>query len=179
MSASKKYKSSETATEIIHQQDTENINSNRFRKSADYFGPSTSAAAAAAAAAAQTNQSGVGGRIALGQQNINNTNPNAMQRSGSNTNLNSNYTHSAGSGVGNGNGGGAGIGTNGERRANFSMLETTGHMNDHRSSTTTSAFFNKMGTNNASKPGDVKKIVIKNFKGKYTNIFSFSKYKNI
>ncbi|TMW43371.1 hypothetical protein DOY81_011555 [Sarcophaga bullata] len=48
MSASKKYKSSETATEIIHQQDTENINSNRFRKSADYFGPSTSAAAAAA-----------------------------------------------------------------------------------------------------------------------------------
>ncbi|TMW39363.1 hypothetical protein DOY81_015557, partial [Sarcophaga bullata] len=29
-------------------------------------------------------------------------------------------------------------------------------------------FFNKMGTNNASKPGDVKKIVIKNFKVKPT-----------
>lgn len=159
MSASKKYKSSETATEIIHQQDSENINSNRFRKSADYFGPSTSAAAAAAA---QTNQSGVGGRIALGQQNIN-----AMQRSGSSTNMNSNYTNPSGSSVGNGNGGATNIGTNGERRANFSMLDTTGHMNDHRSSTTTSAFFNKMGTNNASKPGDVKKIVIKNFKGRF------------
>lgn len=46
MSASKKYKS-ETATEILHQQETENIN-NCFRKSADIFGPSTSAAAAAA-----------------------------------------------------------------------------------------------------------------------------------
>lgn len=150
MSASKKYKTSETATELLHQQDTENINNNtnnRFRKSADFFGPSTSAAAAA-----QSNQqlvqpnSGLGGRIALGQQNIN-----AMQRSGSNSNLNST------------SGGG---GTNGERRANFSMLDTTAHLNDHRSSTTTSAFFNKMGTNNASKPGDVKKIVIKNFKGK-------------
>ncbi|XP_065367431.1 cullin-4A [Calliphora vicina] len=144
MSASKKYKSSETATEILHQQDTENIN-NRFRKSADFFGPSTSAAAAAQSNSA----SGVGGRIALGQQNTN-----AMQRSGSNNNLNS--------------GGPGGIGTNGERRANFSMLDTTAHLNDHRSSTTTSAFFNKMGTNNASKPGDVKKIVIKNFKVKPT-----------
>lgn len=151
MSASKKYKTSETATELLHQQDTENINNNtnnRFRKSADFFGPSTSAAAAA-----QSNQqlvqpnSGLGGRIALGQQNIN-----AMQRSGSNSNLNSTS--------------GGGGGTNGERRANFSMLDTTAHLNDHRSSTTTSAFFNKMGTNNASKPGDVKKIVIKNFKGK-------------
>lgn len=106
MSASKKYKSSETATEILHQQDTENIN-NRFRKSADFFGPSTSAAAAAQSNSA----SGVGGRIALGQQNTN-----AMQRSGSNSNLNS--------------GGPGGIGTNGERRANFSMLDTTAHLND-------------------------------------------------
>lgn len=87
--------------------------------------------------------SGGGGRIALGQ-NIN------MQRSGSNSNINS------------GNNGA--VGTNGERRANFSMLDAT-HITDHRSSTTTSAYFNKMGANNTSKPGDVKKIVIKNFKG--------------
>lgn len=144
MSASKKYKTSETATEILHQQDTENIN-NRFRKSADFFGPSTSAAAAA-----QSNPAS-GARIALGQQNTN-----AMQRSGSNNNLNSG-------------------GTNVERRANFSMLDTTTNLNDHRSSTTTSAFFNKMGANNASKPGDVKKIVIKNFKGMFYKFFSIQK----
>lgn len=142
MSASKKYKS-ETATEILHQQDTENIG-NCFRKSSDLFGPSTSAAAAAASV------SGGGGRVALGQQNTN------MQRSGSNTNVNS----------GNNGATSAALGTNGERRANFSMLDATAHINDHRSATTTSAYFNKMGTNNATKPGDVKKIVIKNFKGK-------------
>ncbi|XP_073810981.1 cullin 4 [Musca autumnalis] len=138
MSASKKYKS-EIATEILHQQDTENIN-NCFRKATDLFGPSTSAAAAASSSV------GISGRIALGQS----TN---MQRSGSNTNINSSNN--------------GGIGTNGERRANFSMLDTA-HLNDHRSSTTTSAYFNKLGANNTSKPGDVKKIVIKNFKVKPT-----------
>lgn len=165
MSASKKHKSSETATDILHpQQDTENINNtnNRFRKTADFFGPSTSSAAAAA----QSNPAGSGaGRTALGQQNTNSSTSTGatMQRSGSNTNVNS-YSNTAGGG--NDGGGSGGIGTNGERRANFSMLDTTAHLNDHRSSTTTSAFFNKMGANNASKPGDVKKIVIKNFKGK-------------
>ncbi|XP_037953327.1 cullin-4A [Teleopsis dalmanni] len=54
--------------------------------------------------------------------------------------------------------------TNGERRANFSMLETV-QLGDQRS-TTTSTYFNKLGSNNATKPGDVKKIVIKNFKAK-------------
>lgn len=139
MSASKKYKS-EIATEILHQQDTENIN-NCFRKATDLFGPSTSAAAAAAA----SSSSSVSGRIALGQS----TN---MQRSGNSSNVNSSNNGA--------------IGTNGERRANFSMLDAA-HINDHRSSTTTSAYFNKLGAHNTTKPGDVKKIVIKNFKGMY------------
>uniref|UniRef100_T1PIM5 Cullin-4A n=1 Tax=Musca domestica TaxID=7370 RepID=T1PIM5_MUSDO len=140
MSASKKYKS-EIATEILHQQDTENIN-NCFRKATDLFGPSTSAAAAAAA----SSSSSLSGRIALGQS----TN---MQRSGNSSNVNSSNNGA--------------IGTNGERRANFSMLDAA-HINDHRSSTTTSAYFNKLGAHNTTKPGDVKKIVIKNFKVKPT-----------
>ncbi|XP_005176013.1 cullin-4A [Musca domestica] len=140
MSASKKYKS-EIATEILHQQDTENIN-NCFRKATDLFGPSTSAAAAAAASSSPS----VSGRIALGQS----TN---MQRSGNSSNVNSSNNGA--------------IGTNGERRANFSMLDAA-HINDHRSSTTTSAYFNKLGAHNTTKPGDVKKIVIKNFKVKPT-----------
>lgn len=152
MSSSKKYKY-ETATEI-QQTDTENFN-NRFRKNADYFstGPSTSAAATK-------------GRTALGQQNTNNkNNNNTMQRSSSNSSITTNNTSNSNNQFTQ-SGGGAGNGSdaNGERRSNFSMLEAS-NVNEHRSSITTSSHFNKMGTQNATKPGDVKKIVIKNFKG--------------
>uniref|UniRef100_A0A1B0FQC9 Cullin-4A n=1 Tax=Glossina morsitans morsitans TaxID=37546 RepID=A0A1B0FQC9_GLOMM len=155
MSSSKKYKY-ETATEI-QQTDTENFN-NRFRKNADYFstGPSTSAAATK-------------GRTALGQQNTNNkNNNNTMQRSSSNSSITTNNTSNSNNQFTQ-SGGGAGNGSdaNGERRSNFSMLEAS-NVNEHRSSITTSSHFNKMGTQNATKPGDVKKIVIKNFKVKPT-----------
>uniref|UniRef100_A0A1A9V8H1 Cullin-4A n=1 Tax=Glossina austeni TaxID=7395 RepID=A0A1A9V8H1_GLOAU len=155
MSSSKKYKY-ETATEI-QQTDTENFN-NRFRKNADYFstGPSTSAAATK-------------GRTALGQQNTNNkNNNNTMQRSSSNSSITTNNTSNSNNQFTQ-SGGAAGNGSdaNGERRSNFSMLETS-NVNEHRSSITTSSHFNKMGTQNATKPGDVKKIVIKNFKVKPT-----------
>lgn len=116
-------------------QDTENYTSNRLRKQGDSHFYSPSTSA----------------RCALGQ-NLNQPSATSTSQLPFNmNNSNSNY------GIGNN--------TNGERRANFSMLDG-GHMNDHRSATTTSAYFNKMGANNASKPGDVKKIVIKNFKGK-------------
>lgn len=66
--------------------------------------------------------------------------------------------------------------SNGERVPNFSKLDMSMHMGEHRSTTTTSGYFNKMNStiggvtcslNASNKPGDVKKIVIKNFKGKY------------
>uniref|UniRef100_A0A1A9Z5I4 Cullin-4A n=1 Tax=Glossina pallidipes TaxID=7398 RepID=A0A1A9Z5I4_GLOPL len=154
MSSSKKYKY-ETATEI-QQTDTENFN-NRFRKNADYFstGPSTSAAATK-------------GRTALGQQNTNNkNNNNTMQRSSSNSSITTNNTSNSNNQFTQSGGAGNGSDANGERRSNFSMLEAS-NVNEHRSSITTSSHFNKMGTQNATKPGDVKKIVIKNFKVKPT-----------
>ncbi|KAL9914907.1 cullin 4 isoform 2-T5 [Glossina fuscipes fuscipes] len=127
-------------------------------KNADYFstGPSTSAAATK-------------GRTALGQQNTNNkNNNNTMQRSSSNSSITTNNTSNSNNQFTQ-SGGGAGNGSdaNGERRSNFSMLEAS-NVNEHRSSITTSSHFNKMGTQNATKPGDVKKIVIKNFKVKPT-----------
>uniref|UniRef100_A0A1A9WMP9 Cullin-4A n=1 Tax=Glossina brevipalpis TaxID=37001 RepID=A0A1A9WMP9_9MUSC len=153
MSASKKYKY-ETATEI-QQTDTENFN-NRFRKNADYFsaGPSTSAAATK-------------GRTALGQQNTNNNNNNTMQRSSSNSSITANNTTNSNNQFTQSGGAGNGSDANGERRSNFSMLEAS-NVSEHRSSITTSSHFNKMGSQNATKPGDVKKIVIKNFKVKPT-----------
>lgn len=169
MSASKKYKS-ETATEVHRQQDTENLNANRFRKSADYFAGSNGGPSTSAAAASITAVSAAGGRIALIQQNTNSlatpTTTTTMQRTGSNTNL-SNNNNSLCSSTGSANGG--------ERLANFSMLDSVSHINDHRSSTTTSAYFNNVGNNNASKPGDVKKIVIKNFKGNFFSHFRLIK----
>ncbi|XP_055919720.1 cullin-4A [Eupeodes corollae] len=51
---------------------------------------------------------------------------------------------------------------NGERRPNFSMLNNA-QVTENRST-----FLNKASINNMSKPGDVKKIVIKNFKLKPT-----------
>ena len=87
----------------------------------------------------------------------------AAQRSALGQNMNSQSQLPFGNGSGGGGGGSSG---DGDRRANFSMLDNS-HLNEHRSSTTTSAYFNKMGVQNASKPGDVKKLVIKNFKGNY------------
>lgn len=66
--------------------------------------------------------------------------------------------------------------SNGERLPNFSKLDVNAHHSEHRSSTITSSYFNKMNSsmggvttsiNNSNKPGDVKKIVIKNFKGMF------------
>jgi len=55
--------------------------------------------------------------------------------------------------------------TNGERLPNFSKLGAH-HGNDIRAASTTSNLLNRMGAIHNTKPGDVKKIVIKNFKGK-------------
>lgn len=55
--------------------------------------------------------------------------------------------------------------TNGERLPNFSKLGSH-HGSDIRSASTTSNLLNRMGAIHNTKPGDVKKIVIKNFKGK-------------
>lgn len=55
--------------------------------------------------------------------------------------------------------------TNGERLPNFSKLG--GHHGEIRTASTTSNLLNRMGAIHNSKPGDVKKIVIKNFKGKF------------
>lgn len=55
--------------------------------------------------------------------------------------------------------------TNGERLPNFSKLGPH-HGSDIRSASTTSNLLNRMGAIHNTKPGDVKKIVIKNFKGK-------------
>ncbi|KAH8371223.1 hypothetical protein KR093_006682 [Drosophila rubida] len=57
--------------------------------------------------------------------------------------------------------------TNGERLPNFSKLGAH-HGNDMRSASTTSNLLNRMGAIHNTKPGDVKKIVIKNFKAKPT-----------
>lgn len=56
--------------------------------------------------------------------------------------------------------------TNGERLPNFSKLGSH-HSNDIRAAPTTSNLLNRMGAIHNNKPGDVKKIVIKNFKGKW------------
>ncbi|KAH8276515.1 hypothetical protein KR026_006740 [Drosophila bipectinata] len=56
--------------------------------------------------------------------------------------------------------------TNGERLPNFSKLG--GHHGEIRTASTTSNLLNRMGAIHNSKPGDVKKIVIKNFKAKPT-----------
>lgn len=120
-----------------------------------------------------------------------------MQRSGCSNNFFENNPSSAGTSVITSNsslilasesekGIGAAMGTmgsaNGERIPNFSKLDVNAHLREHRSSTTTSGYFNKMtntiggvtGCGNASnKPGDVKKIVIKNFKGNKLYFLSF------
>ncbi|XP_034111522.1 cullin-4A [Drosophila nasuta] len=57
--------------------------------------------------------------------------------------------------------------TNGERLPNFSKLGAH-HGNDIRAASTTSNLLNRMGAIHNTKPGDVKKIVIKNFKAKPT-----------
>ncbi|KAH8336932.1 cullin-4A [Drosophila kikkawai] len=57
--------------------------------------------------------------------------------------------------------------TNGERLPNFSKLGG-GHHGEIRAASTTSNLLNRMGAIHNSKPGDVKKIVIKNFKAKPT-----------
>ncbi|XP_028894290.2 cullin-4A [Zeugodacus cucurbitae] len=126
-------------------QDTENYTNNRLRKQGDSHFYSPSTSA----------------RCALGQ-NLNQ--PSATSTSQLPFNMNNSSNNY---GIGNN--------TNGERLANFSMLDGA-HMNDHRSATTTSAYFNKMGANNASKPGDVKKIVIKNFKVKPTLPDNYSEH---
>jgi len=54
--------------------------------------------------------------------------------------------------------------TNGERLPNFSKLG--GSHGEIRTASTTSNLLNRMGAIHNSKPGDVKKIVIKNFKGR-------------
>ncbi|KAH8291276.1 hypothetical protein KR054_010269 [Drosophila jambulina] len=56
--------------------------------------------------------------------------------------------------------------TNGERLPNFSKLGS--HHGEIRTASTTSNLLNRMGAIHNSKPGDVKKIVIKNFKAKPT-----------
>lgn len=48
--------------------------------------------------------------------------------------------------------------SNGDRRPNFSTFTTTGGEG---------SFLNRQGASNGSKPGDVKKISIKNFKRKF------------
>jgi len=55
--------------------------------------------------------------------------------------------------------------TNGERLPNFSKLG--GSHAEIRTASTTSNLLNRMGAIHNSKPGDVKKIVIKNFKGMF------------
>ncbi|XP_017126436.1 cullin-4A [Drosophila elegans] len=56
--------------------------------------------------------------------------------------------------------------TNGERLPNFSKL--SGSHGEIRTASTTSNLLNRVGAIHNSKPGDVKKIVIKNFKAKPT-----------
>lgn len=63
--------------------------------------------------------------------------------------------------------------TNGERLPNFSKLGSH-HNNDVRAASTTSNLLNRVGAIHNTKPGDVKKIVIKNFKGKYIQPLSCS-----
>ncbi|XP_017839867.1 cullin-4A [Drosophila busckii] len=59
--------------------------------------------------------------------------------------------------------------TNGERLPNFSKIGGAAHHgNEIRSTPTTSNLLNRMGAIHNTKPGDVKKIVIKNFKAKPT-----------
>ena len=147
MSSAKKYKFS--ASTELHA-DTENNLNNRLKRSQhNFFSPSTSTGLT----------SGGAQRCALAQ------------------NMNSQSQLP----FGNGGGGKAGDGGDiaegdiahagdGDRRANFSMLDNA-HVSEHRSATTTSAYFNKMGVQNATKPGDVKKLVIKNFKRKKKLLF--------
>lgn len=56
-----------------------------------------------------------------------------------------------------------------ERKPNFSMLNNSNYCGYQ------GAFLNKMAINNSSKPGDVKKIIIKNFKSTYSVFTAYFK----